>query len=220
MSTRAELLNFFKRSKFMLFFGIIYAGVVIVYLFFFLTVIPERVRLSKHKNNFYSTANKYLSERDTVSVNAKNLQVIFNSIDRESKGTLSKYGYVSLLEDYLRQIISDTNEENNKFYDPIFTILESEREQEPYLQLPPEERRILVNLENSVKNNDTQTALFNLTELNNVLRINNENLEKLRKQNRWSVPLAIVGLIITILFGILTVLRPISYRKIEKLVKK
>ncbi len=220
MSTIAELLNFFKRSKFRLFFGIIYTGVVIVYLFFFLTVIPERARLSKHKSNFYSTANKYLSERDTVSVNAKNLRLIFNSIDRESKGTLSKYGYVSLLEDYLRQIISDTDEENNKFYDPIFTILESEREQEPYLQLPPEERRILVNLESSIKNNDTQTALFNLTELNNVLKINSENLEILRKQNRWSIPLAFVGLIITILFGIITVLRSISYRKVDNLVKK
>jgi len=220
MSRTTELLNFFMRRKFLFFMGIIYLGVVIGYLYFFLSVIPERPGFSKHKNNFYFIANKYLSKRDTAPVNADDLRVIFNSIDRESKGTLSKYGYVSLLEDYLREIISDTNEENDKHYDSIFAILDAEREQEPYLQLPPEERRILVNLETSIKNNDTQTALFNLTELNNVLRINSENMDILRKQNRWSIPLAIVGLIITILFGILTVLRSIFYTKIDRLLKK
>lgn len=95
-------------------------------MFFFLRIIPEREpKLSKYKSSFYYTTNKYLSEKDTASVNAKDLRVIFNSIDRESKGILSKYGYVSVLENYLVQIISDLDEENNKFYGSILAILES-----------------------------------------------------------------------------------------------
>lgn len=203
-------------TKIKILFMTVYGALLIVYFFFFTSILGQEPKTRTAKKNFYESSDRYLSGKDVVSVNEADIRIMFNSIDRESGGMLQKYGYVALLEDYIVHIKTDYDTENDKFYNSIVDILENERKEEPYSRLYPEERRLLKNIESSVKNSDAQTAMFNLTALSDVLRINNENLDKLEKQNGWSIPLAIVGLIVTVLFGVISIIRPFQLRGKDK----
>ena len=194
--------------------------IVFIYILFIFNVFQREPKLNKYQKEFNDLSDKYLIGKNIYSVNTSDLRIIFNSINRKSDGALLKYGYISTLEDYLVHITTDDNEKNDKFYKFIFTALENEKKQEPYSNLPNEERRILVSLEASIKSHETQIALLNLSSLNDVLKMENEHREKIEKQNRWAIPLAIVGLIVTILFGIITIFRPRQLKREKNLPKK
>ncbi len=154
-----------------------------------------------HKRDFFEAAETYLKESAVDLDAAAALRMIFNSVDREHDGALTRYGYVCVLEDFLVEIITDRDTENDGLSTSLIPILEKERLQEPYSKLPPEERRILVNLESAVRNNDTEIALSNLNEISDLLKIRADTLARLRSQNTWSIALAILGLVLTVLFG-------------------
>lgn len=87
-------------------------------------------------------------------------------------------------------------------YNKIKTILLEEKKDRPFMDVPEEEKPLMININSCLESGDTETAKFNLKELSSVViakhRINKRN----EKVNRWSVPLAIIGLALTIIFGI------------------
>ena len=116
-------------------------------------------------------------------------------------------------------IISNKNEFDISKYDYVVLLLKNELKQEPFSQLKTDQRRILKNLENSIIKKDSATAIYNLAELNDVLINTNNQINKLERENNWALPLGIVGLILTLLFGIMTVLSPISYKKMKDIIE-
>ena len=67
-----------------------------------------------------------------------------------------------------------------------------------------------MNLQNALKTNDVKNGTYNLNELNDILRIQNDNEEQLEKQNAWSIPLAIIGIILTLIFGIINLIKSLK----------
>lgn len=84
---------------------------------------------------------------------------------------------------------------------------------EPFNRLKSEQRRILLNLQRAINNTNIETGLYNLNELNDILRIQNEKEYNLEKQNAWSIPLAIVGILISLFFGITSFIKSISKKR-------
>jgi hypothetical protein len=206
--------DFFTGRKYRIFLIIVYSLMMVVYFFFFTYVIErEPSKINKARQTFYERADKCLVKKDVTPISANDPRIVFNSVDRDSEGVLKKYGYISLLEDYLVHLKTDNDNANDQLYNPIAAILDIEKKEEPYSRLSSEESRLMKNIDSSVRNNDVQTAMLNLSSLSDVLRINNDNLEKLERQNAWSIPLAFVGLIITILFGIISIIRPFQVKK-------
>lgn len=80
-------------------------------------------------------------------------------------------------------------------------ILENERTS-PFSSLPTTERSILMDIMVYLKKEDSESVERKVRELSNSIEIRQEQLEKFAKQTKWSIPLAVIGLIFTIIFGI------------------
>ena len=172
-------------------------------------------KLSDAKSQFYVLADKILQGNDASKLDRDGLQIAFNSIDRTSDRVLSTYGFANVLEDYAASIHSDKNQENNKFFSQLKEAIKTERRAEPYSQIPKEQGRLLKNLDDAIVSDQKDSAEFNLKELNSILVINDEHVKDLESQNAWSIPLAIVGLILTLVFGIAGIARPFRYSKVK-----
>lgn len=181
--------------------------------------IPE-----KHKIQFYQLADSIFTSQDTLNKPVDLLKHTFNSIDRKSKGSLIKYGFVNILEDYYVYLITEVKKDSsfklsdaNHIYE-VISIIKKELKQEPFTRLPDEQRRILVNLSKAIKSDDKELAEINLTQLNDVLRLNKNEMEKLKRQTSWSIPLSIIGLFATLILGLTSIFKPLSYRRIRDIV--
>jgi hypothetical protein len=84
----------------------------------------------------------------------------------------------------------------------IQTLLEEVRREEPYAGVPAEQRRLLRNSKAAVEAAQKETAILNLDELGQVLIATNRIHTRMEKTNRWAVPLAVIGVILTVVFGI------------------
>jgi len=184
----------------------------------------EKTTPEKYKMQFFQLADSIFTSQDTLNKPIELLKYTFNSIDRESKGLLFKYGFVNVLEDYHVYLRTDVKKDISSkigyvhhIYE-VISIIKKELEQEPFTRLPDEQRRILVNLNKAIESDDKELAEINLTQLNDVLRLNQNEMEKLKGQTAWSIPLSIVGLVATLILGLTGIFRPLSYRRIRNIV--
>jgi len=163
----------------------------------------------QYEKEFFTTTNNLINKSDSSSINIETIKKIFNSIDRKSNGVLFKYGFINVLEDYSVSLITDTETNNDNFY-LVIELISEELKGEPFNNLKSEQRRILLNLQRAIKDNNVETGLYNLNELNDILRIQNEHVYNIEKQNAWSIPLAIIGILISLFFGISSFVKSIS----------
>ncbi len=77
----------------------------------------------------------------------------------------------------------------------------------PYYRLPKKERLIFTDLESHLSAHLTDDVRRKLYELVAQMLHEKEVCEKLKKNNRWSIPLAIIGNALTIIFGIMSLTR-------------
>jgi len=113
------------------------------------------------------------------------------------------------LQDYLRYLINkaSTSEENRKNiyierHKKTSQILKTEIEEKPYDELPVEERRIFRTINSAVKTSEKEEILNALEDLRIVISIKNKNYQQSSTFNKFSIPFAFIGLLLTIYFGI------------------
>lgn len=145
------------------------------------------------------------------------IQLIINSVSRAEDET---YSIAPVLEDYYtnRLLISSDIEDKeiSRRYNIIKKIINEENKEKPFSGVPDEERRILISIKDALANNDTEAINFNVNELNSVLTTRNRIFENIVRLNKWSVPLAVLGVFFTILFGILSFTpSKVDYEKIN-----
>lgn len=162
---------------------------------------PER-QDEKSKEKLFKILNSHLSEGGEIDIDF--LKYIKSSVEREFDTTI----IVShLLEDYLvhkLQFSPDTGNDKNKHIDELKLLIESENKIKPFDSLPSEERRLLKGLKDSIVNNASlENTYYFIDELSTVLSIRNSEYEKSHQTNKWSVPLAVIGLLLTIIFGLM-----------------
>jgi hypothetical protein len=113
------------------------------------------------------------------------------------------------LEDYIVHILSGEERETSPYRrdlaKQISVLIDKEKEEKPFEALPEDERRLLRSLNDAIKNNDVDSQKYNLNELNSVLSIRYKTYQRANLLNKWSVPLAIIGLMFTLIFGIMSV---------------
>ncbi|MCX5995757.1 MAG: hypothetical protein NTV59_07155 [Chloroflexi bacterium] len=76
----------------------------------------------------------------------------------------------------------------------------------PYADLPAPERNVLTDISTFLEKNDIESIKRKALELAGMIQARNNDLNRIRNINRWTVPLAIIGLVLTITFGILALL--------------
>jgi hypothetical protein len=86
----------------------------------------------------------------------------------------------------------------------VAEVLKKAKTTEPFASLPSEERRLMDGIQVFVQKNDTASSINALNELKQVILARHKEYERIEKQNSWSLPLAVVGVFFTLLFGVRT----------------
>lgn len=152
----------------------------------------------------------------------KDITILRDSIAREHD---TEYSLAPLLEDYLKHLASETlkNIAPDKIqhrYNVLKRIIEEEQQEKPFADVPEEERRLFRSMKDSITHSDKQALEFNLNELSALIAQRNKIYIRTEKLNKWSFPLAVFGLITSIIFGFMSLSTPIDYKQIEALNNK
>jgi len=71
----------------------------------------------------------------------------------------------------------------------------------PFSEVPILERSYLIDAKAFVEAGKNPEAIDKLVDLGGLIQSKQDMVEKLQKSNKWSVPLAVIGLILTVIFG-------------------
>ena len=97
--------------------------------------------------------------------------------------------------------------------DKFMPILEKEKAEKPYPNLNEPTRHILIEIEKASKSGETTSIKGRLDDLYDDL-INKQNLlNKANKINRWSIGATILGLFLTVAFGVIGLRKPVISEK-------
>jgi len=133
----------------------------------------------------------------------EDILLLLNSVCREYG---KDYSIASIPEDYLTYMTDKKENILEKNYSLIKEIIKVESTEKPFANIPVEERRLLRNIDDSVKHNDLASIKHNLQELSSVISTINRIYQRTSKINQWSIPIAIIGIILTIIFGLTNLL--------------
>lgn len=104
-----------------------------------------------------------------------------------------------------------TDGERNRGKDSLRVIIKELLKQieteTPFADVPTAERNLIIDARKFINSNEPNAALQKVEDLASLIEVRQEAYEKLQVANKWSVPLAIIGLVLTIVFGVMS-LRP------------
>jgi hypothetical protein len=133
---------------------------------------------------------------------------------------LGTYNRTSLLEDHLTHTAGSSafisEDARRRRLETIRSLLKESGAEDPYDGVTDEQKRLLRNARMAVERGDAPGAVFNLEELRTALMVTNRDYAKVARANKLAVPLAVVGLALTLLFGVAgswsTVARLLTHR--------
>ena len=128
----------------------------------------------------------------------------FSYYNRKSNGKLSSYGRTETLEDFFvyLNMSKDQTDLPSGSIGLVVSLLDSSRETEPFAALPPEERRLMEQLQIQLKDVEDEVTSRTMNELKQVLLARHKEYTKIEEQNAWSLPLSIIGVFLTLVFGV------------------
>ena len=106
-----------------------------------------------------------------------------------------------------RQVGKDLdNEELLSIKYKITDFINTNEKISPFSDLPETERNILNDINAYNKIGDNESIVRKINELSSVIITRHEQQKKIESLNRWSIPLAVIELILTIIFGIISII--------------
>jgi hypothetical protein len=119
--------------------------------------------------------------------------------------------YEEFLESFKFYVLENVNDEAliKKVNQKLKPILDIIKEENPYANVDERQRRVLLSIEETMKNSSTITASErtairgNLNELAIAFVEKQERLLRSQKLNKWTVPISIVSVLATVFFGII-----------------
>jgi hypothetical protein len=167
----------------------------------FSILIRDRVKRKTGKDKLFKLLTNNFEQSNIGE--KEDILFLINSVNREFD---TNYSLISILEDYIVYLSKDEiNEKNNneKKYGIIKNIIKIEIQEKPFNNVPDEEKRILRNVNENIKNNQIELIKYNLQELSSVITTRNKIYEKANKINRWSLPIAVISIIVAVIFGLI-----------------
>lgn len=95
-------------------------------------------------------------------------------------------------------------ENKSKLVSIISNFIEENESTSPFSDLPDIERNILTDITIYMKNNDSESSSRKINELSSVILTRYNEQKRAQNINRYSIPLAILGVGLTIIFGVLS----------------
>lgn len=97
-----------------------------------------------------------------------------------------------------------SDDDRQKYKDLVTKFIEENDSSSPYADLPGIERSIITDISTYAGAQNTDGIMRKLSELASAIQAREDTVSRVQATNRWSVPLAVVGLALTVLFGVLS----------------
>ncbi|MBK5503243.1 hypothetical protein [Bacillus sp. TH12] len=72
----------------------------------------------------------------------------------------------------------------------------------PFSELPEAEKGMINDILSFAENKENEEIKRKIQELSRLIQVRKEEIDKIERSNKWSMPMGIVGIILTIIFGI------------------
>ncbi len=169
-----------------------------------------RERKKQKRDKFFNTLLDGL-KLDLVK-SSDDLVNIYKGVTNLSGENLSyRYGLNTWLRQFLVEIINEqsvlelSTEDIHKFKSKICEFIKNNDEISPFSDLPETERSILNDIGAFLANNDSDSIKRKIKELGSIIQTRYEEHKKLERNNKWSIPLAVIGLILSLVLGIIPI---------------
>lgn len=189
-----KLYSYYASDEWLLIISIV-ISLYTAFVLFFMTYVKSKKRYRESKQeDAYNLIQKGIEE-GTLD----NDSDIFLIYKRLTQGNYHYNSYAVFLESFLIHIRKNFDKDSILLISKRITpILNKEREEKPYCNIQDRERRILLAIEDAFKKNETNSIKHTLVDLSMVIESNQKALEKAERTNKWSIPISIVGVLLTL----------------------
>jgi hypothetical protein len=170
-----------------------------------------KARRLERKKVFINTFIKGIS--DNTIANSTDLLNIYSGItklspeDLTNRQDLNKWLRETLARLINKEVGQDLAQDKViEIKDKITNFIKENETTSPYTDLPDTERNIINDLSAFNKLGDQNSINRKLGELSSVIITRYEQQKKIENLNKWSIPLAIIGMVLTIIFGVLSII--------------
>ena len=170
-----------------------------------------KTRRLERKKVFINTFIKGIS--DNTIANSTDLLNIYSGItklspeDLTNRQDLNKWLRETLARLINKEVGQDLAQDKViEIKDKITNFIKENETTSPYTDLPDTERNIINDLSAFNKLGDQNSINRKLGELSSVIITRYEQQKKIENLNKWSIPLAIIGMVLTIIFGVLSII--------------
>lgn len=192
----------------------IYVVTVVYYVF------PRRGRVVEKvegEKKFHQTLTEGLKSGALMTMD--DLANVYKGVFGLSSEDLSyRYGISRQLRRFMVELISKSvdksldNQTVVAWKEKISEFIRVNEEGRPYAELPAGERNVLNDITVFLESGNTEGVRRKIAELAGMIQARNDDLNRVRNTNKWSVPLSVVGMVLTVVFGIIGVLAILQYR--------
>ncbi|NKI19731.1 hypothetical protein HFN20_00515 [Paenibacillus dendritiformis] len=142
----------------------------------------------------------------------KDVQNLYIGIGITNDINKQEYAITNLLREFLVNLISNKFEASEQqirdWKSKITEIISEYEELLPNEELPQPEKSIINDVDSYLELKDFDSAKRKLGELSGIIKTRKDHLNKLEKSNKISNFVAIVGIVLTIVFGTLSIVLP------------
>ena len=165
--------------------------VVCIILWFILTLISREIYKKKAYKLLLKGAKQETLYEDFI-YNTYKHYIINNDIS-----------YIDFIESFIlyARLYDNDGVLTKKIADITNPILENEKKQIPYSNIPEREKRLLLAIENSATNGENFALKNNLIELSDEIANNQKKLNTEHNKNKLSITISIIGILLTIIMG-------------------
>lgn len=131
---------------------------------------------------------------------------VYKGINGLSADDISyRAGLGKFLREYLAKLVSSddlSQDQIKELKGKVNSFLKKIDEESPFADLPAAERNLIIDVQRFVGVGDNASAFRKLEDLAGLIEVRQDGFEKLQNSNKWSIPLAVIGLVLTIVFGV------------------
>lgn len=122
-----------------------------------------------------------------------------------NRARLAKWLRAYLLQLFESEIDEKNSQSVQSIKNEITEYINQVEKSSPHVGLPDLERSIVRDIETYLNSEQKDGVSRKLDELVTAIQVREETLRKIQSTNKWAVPLSVVGLILTVIFGVLSV---------------
>lgn len=160
-------------------------------------------------------ADKQQDLRNTISSGLVNGQIdnvedlvnVYRGVTNSGDDDISyKAGVSRILRRLLAALAADpeSKQPERQLKIKIKELLKQIETETPFADVPTAERNLIIDARTLIESNEPRAAIQKVGDLAVLIEARQEAYVKLQAANKWSVPLAIIGLVLSVVFGVLS----------------